>query len=373
MAHESAVHAQYSGIAPFTYEAAPSRVVFGVGSLEKAPEEIERLAAKRVLILTTPGRKKLGEELAAHLGANAAGVFSGAVMHVPAETAEAGRAEASRLQADCYIAIGGGSATGLAKAIAVVTGNPILAIPTTYSGSEMTPTWGLTERGIKKTMRDARARPKTAIYDPALTISMPAALSATSGMNAIAHCVEALYSQEASPIISLVAEEGIRALAKSLPVVVKEPSNMEARSLAFYGAWLGGTALGAVSMALHHKLCHVLGGTFNLPHSETHTVLLPHATAYNAVAAPEAMKRIARALGVNGGAGSAAQGLCDLETAMGAPLSLASIGMKREGLDHAAELAVKTPFYNPRKLTTEGLRTLLEDAFEGRLPRSWTV
>ncbi len=373
MVQETAVNTQFVGIAPFIYEAAPSRVVFGVGGLEKAPEEIDRLGAKRVLILTTPGRKKLGEELAARLGAKAAEVFSAAVMHVPAETAEAGRAEASGLQADCYIAIGGGSATGLAKAIAVVTGNPILAIPTTYSGSEMTPTWGLTERGIKKTMRDARARPKTAIYDPALTTSMPAALSATSGMNAIAHCVEALYSHEASPIVSLIAEEGIRALAKSLPVVVKEPSNMEARSLAFYGAWLGGTSLGAVSMALHHKLCHVLGGAFNLPHAETHTVLLPHATAYNAAAAPEAMKRIARALGLKGGADSAAQGLRDLESAMGTPLSLESIGMKREGLDHAAELAVKTPFYNPRKLTTEGLRTLLEDAFEGRPPRSWPV
>ncbi len=362
-----------NSLAPFTYEAAPSRVVFGLGSLKKAPEEIDRLGAKRVLILTTPGRKKLGEELAVNLGAKAAGVFGGAVMHVPAETAEAGRTEAARLNADCYVAIGGGSATGLAKAIAVVSGNPILAIPTTYSGSEMTPTWGLTEHGIKKTMRDARARPKTAIYDPALTTSMPAALSATSGMNAIAHCVEALYSQEANPIVSLIAEEGIRALAKSLSVVVKEPSNIEARSLAFYGAWLGGTSLGAVSMALHHKLCHILGGAFNLPHSETHTVLLPHATAYNAAAAPQAMARIARALGVNAGADSAAQGLHDLEAAMGAPLSLESIGMKREGLDHAAELAIQKPFYNPRKLTTEGLRSLLEDAFEGRPPRSWTA
>ena len=360
-------------VAPFTYEAAPSRVVFGLGSLEKTPEEIDRLDVKRVLILTTPGRKKLGEALAARLGGKAVGVFGGAVMHVPAETAEAGRAEATRLQADCYIAIGGGSATGLAKAIAVVTGNPILAIPTTYSGSEMTPTWGLTESGIKKTIRDARARPKTAIYDPALTTSMPAMLSATSGMNAIAHCVEALYSQEANPIVSLIAEEGIRALAKSLPAVVKEPSNIEARSLALYGAWLGGASLGAVSMALHHKLCHVLGGAFNLPHAKTHTVLLPHATAYNAASAPEAMERIARALGVKGGADSAAQGLHNLEAAMGAPLSLESIGMKREGLDHAAELAIEKPFYNPRKLTAEELRTLLEDAFEGRPPRSWTA
>jgi maleylacetate reductase len=359
------------GLASFIYQSQPSRVVFGTGSIEKAPEEIDRLGASRVLILTTPGRQKLGEELAARLGAKAVAVLGGAVMHVPAETAEAGRAEAARLNADCYVAIGGGSATGLAKAIAVVTGNPILAIPTTYSGSEMTPTWGLTERGIKTTTRDPRVRPKTAIYDPALTISMPALLSATSGMNAMAHCVEALYSQEANPIVSLIAEEGIRALAKSLPLVVREPTNMQARSLAFYGAWLGGSSLGAVSMALHHKLCHILGGAFNLPHAETHTVLLPHVTAYNAAAAPEAMRRIARALGANDSANSAAQGLYELESGMGAPLSLESIGMKREGIDRVAEIAVQTPFYNPRPLSKDGIRTLLEDAFEGRLPRVW--
>ena len=358
-------------VAPFIYQSPPSRVIFGLGSLDKAPEEIDRLGATRVLILTTPGRKQLGEDLAARLGAKSVGVFGRAVMHVPAETAEAGRAEAARLKADCYVAIGGGSATGLAKSITVLTGNPILAIPTTYSGSEMTPTWGLTERGIKTTTRDPRARPKTAIYDPALTTSMPALLSGTSGMNAMAHCVEALYSQEAHPITSLIAEEGIRALAKSLPLVVREPANMNARSLAFYGAWLGGSSLGAVSMALHHKLCHILGGAFNLPHAETPTVLLPHVTAYNAAAAPEAMECIARALGAKGGTNSAAQGLYELETGMGAPLSLESIGMKREGLDHAADLAVKSPFYNPRQISKENIRTVLEDAFEGRHPRLW--
>ncbi len=349
----------------FVYQASPSRVVFGVGSMAKASEEIDRLGAKRVLILTTPGRKKLGEELAARLGTKAVGVFGRAVMHVPVETAEAGRAEAARLDADLYVAVGGGSATGLAKAIAVVSGRPILCIPTTYSGSEMTMSWGITERGIKRNARDARALPKTVIYDPGLTLSMSAGLSATSGMNAVAHCVEALYAQDGNPIISLIAEEGIRAMAKGLPAVVREPSNMDARSQALYGAWLGGVSLGATTTALHHKLCHVLGGTFDLPHSETHTVLLPHATAYNAAAAPEAMERIAHALGAK----SAAQGLYDLEAEMGAPLSLQAIGMKREGIDHATDLVVQSSFYNPRPVTREGIRALLEDAFEGRPPR----
>jgi len=218
---------------------------------------------------------------------------------------------------------------------------------------------------MKKTGRDPRVLPKTVIYDPALTVTMPAQLSATSGMNAIAHCVEALYAQDANPIISLVAEEGIRALAKSLPTVVKEPADQEARSLALYGAWLGGVSLGAVGMALHHKLCHTLGGTFNLPHAETHTVLLPHATAYNASAAPEAMERVARALGAR----SAAAGLHDLAASLGAPLSLASLGMKRPDLARAADLAVLNPYYNPRLLSKEGILALLEDAFDGKRPK----
>jgi maleylacetate reductase len=201
-------------------------------------------------------------------------------------------------------------------------------------------------------------------YEPALTVTMPPLLSATSGMNSIAHCVEALYSKDANPIISLIAEEGIHALATGLPVVVKDPGNMEARSNALYGAWLGGVSLGAVGMALHHKVCHTLGGTFNLPHAETHTVILPHATAYTAPAAQNAMLRIARALGGQ----SAAQGLYDLAASLGAPTSLAALGLKEADLDRAADLAIQSPYYNPRPITHAGIRALLQDAFEGRRP-----
>jgi maleylacetate reductase len=357
----------------FICQLSVSRVVFGVGSFNNAPEEIDRLGSERALILTTPGREKLGDQMAARLGARAAGVFGQAVMHVPADTAEAGRREASRLRADLCVAIGGGSAIGLAKAIAATTRLPILAIPTTYSGSEMTPTWGLTERGIKKTLRNAGVQPRAVIYDPALTVSLPTRLSATSGMNAMAHCVEALYAEDANPISSLIAEEGIRALHKALPAVVRDPSDVKARSLAMYGAWLGGIALGATTTALHHKLCHVLGGALDLPHSETHTVLLPHAMAYNALGAPEAMARIARALDPNGVLPSAARHLYDLEASLKTPRSLKLLGMKRDSIDHAAALVMEKPFYNPSVLTTEGIRTLLEDAFEGRPPRLWTL
>ena len=349
----------------FAYEVLPSRVLFGVGCLDQLPEEIERLGATRALVLCTPEQRKEGQQIVDRLGSHAVGLFDKAVMHVPIEIAGQARERARALGADCCVAVGGGSTTGLAKAIALVSTLPILAIPTTYAGSEMTPIWGLTESGLKKTGRDPRVLPKTVLYEPTLTVSMPPMLSATSGMNSIAHCVEALYSKDANPIVSMIAEEGIRALAAGLPVVVKEPANLEARSNALYGAWLGGMALGAVGMALHHKLCHTLGGSFNLPHAETHTVVLPHATAYTASAAPAAMSRIARALGAT----AAAQGLYDLAASLGAPTSLAALGLKAEDLDRAADIAVQNPYYNPRPITREGVRALLQDAFEGRRPR----
>ncbi len=315
-----------TGLAPFVVDILPSRVIFGLGCLERLPEEIAHLGASRALVLSTPEQTQIAAEVVSRLGARAAGLFDRAVMHVPFEIAQAARETAQRLGADCCVAIGGGSTTGLAKAIALVSDLPILAIPTTYAGSEMTPIWGLTENGIKKTGRDPRVLPKTVLYDPALTVTMPAQLSATSGINSIAHCVEALYSKDANPIISMLAEEGIRALAASLPLVIRDPKNLDARARALYGAWLGGMSLGSVGMALHHKLCHTLGGSFNLPHAETHTVILPHATAYNAPAAPEAMSRIERALGAR----SAAQGLYDLAVSLGVPSLAPGSGRERK-------------------------------------------
>src|SRR3974377_1201006 len=222
----------------FTFQILPSRVVFGAGCLEKLPAEIQRLGASKALVLSTPEQRQSGLEMVERLGARAAGLFDRAVMHVPIETAEAAPETARRLGADCCVAVGGGSTTGLAKAIALVSDLPILAVPTTYAGSEMTPIWGLTEGGVKKTGRDPRVLPKTVIYDPALTLSIPPQLSVTSAINAIAHCVEALYAKDANPIISMIPEEGIRAFARSLPHIVKDPSHADARSDALYGAWL---------------------------------------------------------------------------------------------------------------------------------------
>ena len=348
----------------FTYEALPYRVVFGVGSLSQLPDEVQRLGAHKALVLCTPEQTAVAQRAADALGARGVGVYAKAVMHVPIETAQAARAEAKRLGADCCVAIGGGSTTGLGKAIALESSLPIIAVPTTYAGSEMTPIWGLTEGGVKKTGRDPRVLPKTVIYDPTLTLSLPARLSATSGMNAIAHCVEALYAPDANPIISMMAEEGIRALADGLPIIVRDTQNLDARSNALRGAWLGGACLGATQMGLHHKLCHTLGGTFNLPHAETHTIVLPHATHYNALAAPEAMRRVAHALGAE----DAARGLFDLAVKLGAPIALKQLGMKESDLDLAADLATRNPYANPAPVTHAGVRALLENAFHGLRP-----
>ena len=348
----------------FSYNALPYRVVFGVGTLEKLSEEVERLGARRALVLSTPEQRAQAEDVAKRLGARAVGVYDQAVMHTPIESARAAREEARRLDADCAVAVGGGSTVGLGKAIALESSLPIVAIPTTYAGSEMTPILGITENGVKKTVRDMRIVPKVVIYDPSLTLTLPVGFSATSAMNAIAHCVEALYAQDANPIISLIAEEGIRALSQGLPLVVKEPRNLEARSDMLYGAWLAGASLGAVGIALHHKLCHTLGGSFNLPHAETHTVVLPHAVAYNASAAPEAIARVERAMQVP----SAAAGLYDLAASTGAPLSLKQIGMKEQDLDRAADIAVQSPYWNPRPIERSAIRRLLDEAFFGRRP-----
>ncbi|MDP1656328.1 MAG: maleylacetate reductase [Hylemonella sp.] len=348
----------------FVYTAQPARVVFGAGSLSQLAKEIDALGAKKALVLSTPEQRASAEMVATLLGPRAAGVFDHAVMHVPIETAREARELAKKLGADCAVAIGGGSTTGLGKAIALDSGLPILAIPTTYAGSEMTPIYGITEAGLKKTGRDLRVLPRTVIYDPELTLSLPVGLSVTSGINAIAHAAEGLYAVDSNPIMDLMAEEGMAAIGRALPAIKKEANNMAARSDALYGAWLCGTVLGHVGMALHHKLCHTLGGSFNLPHAETHTIVLPHALAYNAREAPQAMQRIARALG----GASAAQAVYDLAKTNGAPVALKDIGMKEADLDKACDIALQNQYPNPRPLERAAIRQLFQDAFEGARP-----
>ena len=348
----------------FVYDSNPARIVFGWDSVRFIPAEIERLGARRALVLCTPNQRAQAEAIAEHLGSRVAGVFDRAEMHVPMDVARQARLVAAKLDADCALAVGGGSTIGLGKAIALDGGLPIIAVPTTYAGSEVTPIFGLTENGVKKTGRDPRVLPRTVIYDPRLTLTLPLSLTVTSAINAIAHAAEGLYAHDANPVIQLMAEEGIRASAAALGPLAADPLDRKARSDALYGAWLCGTVLGTVSMGLHHKLCHTLGGSFNLPHAQVHTVVLPHALAYNAEAAPQAMSRIAKALGQ----ADAPRGIYDLARRNGAPSSLKEIGMPAEGLDRAADLAVTGQYPNPRPLERSALRALLQRAYEGVRP-----
>jgi alcohol dehydrogenase class IV len=348
----------------FVHETRAARVVFGCGARQFLPRELEQLGVRRVLVLTTPEQAGLGRQLAAILGDQCVGVYAKAVMHVPAEVARAAVDAASSLGADGCVAVGGGSTIGLAKAIALASGLPVIALPTTYAGSEMTPLYGITDAGIKQTGRDWRVMPRSVIYDPELTLTLPLAMSMTSGMNAIAHAAEALYARDANPIHGLMAEEGIRALGSALPRLRDDAVDAAARSDALYGAWLCGTVLGNVQMGVHHKLCHTLGGSFNLPHADVHTVMLPYALAYNAAAAPQAMARIARALGRN----DAPAALRELGASLEVPRSLREIGMPVGGLDRAADLAVETPYPNPRPIERGPIRELLQRAYEGAEP-----
>src|SRR5260221_11234985 len=350
----------------FVYQTAPMRVVFGTGLLRKWPEVLAGLGVSRDLVLSTPRQKALVADIREMISARFAGVFDGAVMHTPVEVTERAMETVRDVRADCVIAVGGGSTTGLGKAIALRTDLPQVVLPTTYAGSEMTPVVGQTSGGIKTTQSSPKILPEVVIYDVDLTMTIPPGLSATSGINAIAHAVEALYARERNPVISLMAQEGIGTLARALPGIRAQPDDKIARNDALYGAWLCGICLGAVSMALHHKLCHTLGGLFNLPHAETHTVILPYALAYNAPATPDAVARLATALGGS----DPVLGLHQLARRLGTPRSLREIGMPERGIDQAAELAVKNPYWNPRPIEQDAIRDLIARAWRGEAPQT---
>lgn len=348
----------------FTYDVLPGRAIFGNGVRERLSSEIERLGCGRAIILSTSGQEKQARELAQKIGKLAAGIFPGAIIHTPVPISEHAVALARSINADCIIALGGGSAIGLGKAIALRTDLPQIALPTTYAGCEMTPIIGETTEGQKTTKRTLKVLPEVVMYDPELTLGLPVSVSITSGINAIAHAVEALYAQDRNPIVSLLAEESIRAFVSSLPTIAASPKEGSARSDAMYGAWLAGTCLGAVGMSLHHKLCHVLGGTFDLPHAETHTVVLMHAIAYNAPVEPAVISAVAKAMGSN----EAAAGLYDFIARLGAKQSLRELGMPEAGIEQAALLAIRNPYWNPRKLEYQLVYELIRRAWAGEAP-----
>lgn len=353
----------------FVHDVPAARVVFANGAVARVGDELEGLDCSRALLIAGGPEAAFADQIAVDLDDRVVGRFSDVVMHVPVEIAERAVAMASEIGADSLIAVGGGSSTGMAKAVAKETGLPILAVPTTYAGSEMTSIWGMTEGRRKTTGRDIRVLPKTVVYDPELTVSLPVEISAASGMNAIAHLVEGLYAPGVSPISFLQAEEGIRALASALPRVVADPADLDARGDALYGAWLAGWTLGTTGMGVHHKICHTLGGTYDLPHAPSHSAVIAYATAFNEEHAPAAMAAIVRALNAGGiPCTRAGAGIWELAHRIGAPTSLAGIGFREEWVSEAAEIVVEAGPINPRPVDVEGVTGLLRAALDGTPP-----
>jgi maleylacetate reductase len=351
---------------PFTHEALPTRVVFGAGtSRERLAAEVERLEVHRVLVVCSERARPPAGELARPFSGRCAGYFTGVKPHVPLSVAEEARRTARELRADCLVSLGGGSAIGAAKAVALELGLPILAIPTTYSGSEMTPIYGLTEGGRKTTGRSLRVLPRVVVYDPELTVDLPPDVTGPSAINALAHGVEAFYAPGASPVNSLLAGESIRALARGAPAAVERPGDLEARSAALYRAYLAGAALASAGTGLHHKVCHVLGGAYDLPHAGTHSAVLSQVAAYFESERPEILRPVAEALGAK----SAARGLYELAKRVGAPLALRELGMREHQVEEAVPRVLEAaPAENPRPVTQGGVREILAGAYRGRRP-----
>ncbi len=354
-------------VGSFVYETLPSRVVFGAGTLRTVADEVRRLGRSRVLLIADISATAPAAVLRAELGSLLVGEWGEVVQHVPVELAERARAHAAQLRADVVVSVGGGSATGLAKALALTNDTVTVAIPTTYAGSEMTTIYGMTGGAHKATGKDARVAPRTVIYDPELTIGLPPMVTGPSAFNALAHCVEAMYGPGHNPVVSALAIEGVRAIGRSLQAAVANGDDLAARSDLLYGAYLAGVALGATGTALHHKACHVLGGTFNLIHGDANAVVLPHAVAYNQSHALNDMDRVRDALGVPTTT-TAAAALFDLARSVGAPTSLAQLGMPEGGLDDAAQRTVVETTVNPRPVDVPSVRAMLDDAFHGRRP-----
>jgi alcohol dehydrogenase class IV len=356
----------------FTHDALPGRVVFGAGAARTVlAREVEALGASRVLVVAGEAEAALAGALTGPLGERVAGRFSQVRQHVPVEIAEQARSRAAEVGADLLLSIGGGSTTGTAKAVALTTRLPILAVPTTYAGSEMTPVWGLTEAERKTTGTDPAVLPAVVVYDPELTYSLPVDLTVASGLNAMAHCIEAFWAPRASPVTDSMAAEGIAALARGLPRLLADGADADGRHDALCGAWLAGAAFAAAGSGLHHKICHVLGGAFDLPHAATHAVVLPRVLAVNEPGAPDAARRVVRAL--DGRAPRAADSLLELERALGAPASLAEVGLAEADLpravDRVAEVATAAALPdNPVPVDRDLVDRILRTAWEGSLP-----
>ncbi|ODU07507.1 MAG: alcohol dehydrogenase [Pseudonocardia sp. SCN 72-86] len=351
----------------FHHTTHPARVVFGPGTLDRVADEVERLGCGRVLVLASPDLAGAGDRVEKVLGPLAAARFDGAAAHTPVEVTEEALTLLRAAEADCVVAVGGGSTTGLAKALAVHTGVDQVILPTTYAGSEVTPVLGETADGHKSTRTSPDVLPETVIYDVDLSAALPVHLAVTSAVNALAHAVEALWSPDADPVVDAMALDAATRLGRGLRRLPTEPDAVDVREDLLLGAWLAGTCLGTVRMGLHHELCHTLGGSLDLPHAPTHAVLLPHVMAHNAAAVPDVMARIAAALDVVD-RGDLPGAVHDLIVTAGGPASLHELGMTDADVERVAALATGKPYPNPAPVTVDGVVALLRAAREGTRP-----
>jgi maleylacetate reductase len=348
----------------FVHDTLPQRVRFGAGeAAEGLSAEMSAAGATRVMVISGRSETEVARRIAADLPVVT--WHADVARHVPVDVAERARSAASDARADLLVCVGGGSATGVAKAVALTSGLPVVAVPTTYAGSEATDVWGLTENGAKTTGRDARVLPRAVVYDATLTLSLPVSVSVASGLNALAHCVDSMWAPRRDPVNAALAVEGARALRSGLPGVVSEPTGLGGREEVLYGAYLAAVAFASAGSGLHHTACHVLGGMFDLPHAQTHAVVLPHVLALNAPHAPEAERRIAAALG----APDAISGLRALREECAAPRSLRSLGMPAAGIEPAVQAIVAAaPPDNPAPVTPETIGDVVHRAWEGTEP-----
>ena len=350
-------------VSRFTHEGVPTRVVFGLGARHGLADELDRLGLTQVMLIASGSSRAAADALVALLDHRLTWRVDGVHQHVPAELAEEATADAARVGADGVVTLGGGSATGLGKAVAL-SGLPLVAVPTTYAGSEMTPIWGLTAAGQKQTGRDVRVLPRTVVYDAELTFGLPPLVTAASGMNAVAHCMEALWAAGASPLSGPLALDGARALCEALPAAITAPTDPKCRSRALVGACQAGMALATAGTGLHHRLCHVLGGRYDLPHAETHAAVLPHVVGFNEPVLGPLAARMAIAVG----AGRASSGLHDLAVRMGLTMSLSELGMPESAIEEVAAEVAADPPPNPRAVDEAALKSLLRAAWEGDGP-----
>jgi maleylacetate reductase len=351
-------------VARFTHEGVPTRIVFGLGARHDLADELDRLGLSQVMLIASGSSRTEADALVQLLDHRLTWRVDGVQQHVPAERVEEVTADAVSAGADGVVTLGGGSATGLGKAVAL-SGLPLVAVPTTYAGSEMTPVWGVTTGRRKQTGRDPQVVPKTVVYDPELTFHLPALVTAASGMNAVAHCLEALWAPGASPLSAPLALDGARALCEALPNAVAEPWDPKSRSRALVGACQAGMALASAGTGLHHRICHILGGRFDMPHAQTHAALLPHVVGFNEpVLGPLAAK-----MAVAVGSGRASTGVYDLATRMGLCMALSELGMPEAAIEEVAAEVAADPPANPRAIDEAALRSILRRAWEGDGPR----